>query len=88
MPAVPAYSVIFRRNTTYEYQLIIEDSGADPSKAKDVIRKLVEVDKVDAIVGGISIIGQITKPYATEARIAPVGASCLAAINSRINLYP
>jgi ABC-type branched-subunit amino acid transport system substrate-binding protein len=34
-----------------------------------VIRRVVSDDKVDAIVGGISLIGQETKPYATAARI-------------------
>jgi ABC-type branched-subunit amino acid transport system substrate-binding protein len=55
--------------TKYQYELVIRDSGPDPAKAKDVIRQVVSVDKVDAIVGGISLIGQVTKPYATQARI-------------------
>src|SRR5438067_222110 len=55
--------------TKYQYELVIRDSGPDPAKAKEVIRQVVSVDKVDAIVGGISLIGQVTKPYATRARI-------------------
>jgi len=55
--------------TRYRYELVIRDSGPDPAKAKDVIRRAVVEDKVDAIVGGISLIGQVTKPYATAARI-------------------
>ena len=57
------------KDTKYRYELVIRDSGPDPAKAKDVIRQVVNVDKVDAIVGGISLIGQVTKPYATAARI-------------------
>jgi ABC-type branched-subunit amino acid transport system substrate-binding protein len=57
------------KDTKYKYELVIRDSGPDPAKAKDVIRQVVTVDKVNAIVGGISLIGQVTKPYATKARI-------------------
>jgi ABC-type branched-subunit amino acid transport system substrate-binding protein len=57
------------KDTKYQYQLIIKDSGPDPAKAQDVIRRVIAEDKVDAIVGGISLIGQVTKPYATKARI-------------------
>jgi ABC-type branched-subunit amino acid transport system substrate-binding protein len=57
------------KNTKYRYELVVRDSGPDPARAKDVIRHVVDVDKVDAIVGGISLIGQVTKPFATEARI-------------------
>src|SRR5204862_5084222 len=57
------------RDTKYRYELVIRDSGPDPEKAKQVIRQVVNDDKVDAIVGGISLIGQETKPFATAARI-------------------
>ena len=57
------------RNTKYQYELVIRDSGPDPMKAKEVIRKVVTEDRVNAVVGGISLIGQVTKPYATAARI-------------------
>jgi ABC-type branched-subunit amino acid transport system substrate-binding protein len=57
------------RETKYRYELVIRDSGPDPEKARQVIRQVVNDDKVDAIVGGISLIGQETKPFATAARI-------------------
>src|SRR3989442_6598176 len=57
------------KDTKYRYELVIRDSGPDPAKARDVIRKVIADDKVDAIVGGISLIGQVTKTYATSARI-------------------
>ena len=57
------------KDTKYRYELVIRDSGPDPAKARDVINHVVRVDKVDAIVGGISLIGQVTKPFATKARI-------------------
>src|SRR2546428_1199136 len=57
------------KDTKYEYALVIRDSGPDPVKAEDVIRRVITEDKVDAIVGGISLIGQVTEPFATKARI-------------------
>ena len=57
------------KGTKYQYELVIGDSGPDPVKAEAVIRKVIMEDKVDAVVGGISLIGQVTKPYATRARI-------------------
>jgi len=57
------------RDTKYRYELVVRDSGPDPEKARQVIRQVVNDDRVDAIVGGISLIGQETKPYATAARI-------------------
>ncbi len=66
------------KDTKYRYELVVRDSGPDPEKAKDVIRQVVRVEKVDAIVGGISLIGQVTKPYATEARIPHL---CVCTVN-------
>src|SRR5207247_4027105 len=57
------------KDTKYRYELVNRDVGPDPEKARQVIRQDVNTDKVDAIVGGISLIGQETKPYATAARI-------------------
>ncbi|HEX2460419.1 MAG TPA: ABC transporter substrate-binding protein [Vicinamibacterales bacterium] len=57
------------KNTKYRYELVVKDSGPDPAKANDVISQVVNVDNVDAIVGGISLIGQVTKRYAATARI-------------------
>jgi ABC-type branched-subunit amino acid transport system substrate-binding protein len=66
------------QGTKYRYELVIRDSGPDPEKAKRVIRRVVNEDKVDAIVGGISLIGQETKPYATAARIPHL---CVCTVN-------
>jgi len=66
------------KDTKYRYELVIRDSGPDPENAKQVIRKVVSDDKVDAIVGGISLIGQKTKLYATAARIPHL---CVCTVN-------
>jgi ABC-type branched-subunit amino acid transport system substrate-binding protein len=55
--------------TRYRYQLLVRDSGPDPSRARAVIQQVVEEEKVAAVIGGISLIGQVTAPYAARARI-------------------
>ena len=58
------------KNTKYRYELVIEKSSIEsPVATKHAIQKLIKVDKVRAIVGGISLSGQIVKPYATVAKI-------------------
>jgi ABC-type branched-subunit amino acid transport system substrate-binding protein len=58
------------RGTRNTYQLVTVDVGSDPRQAGAAIRRAIQVDRVDAIVGGISLFGQVTKPFATAARIA------------------
>jgi len=68
------------KGTKYQYELVIRGVGADPAKAAAVIRQVVNEDKVDAIVGGISLIGLVTKPYATHARIPHICVCTVKAI--------
>jgi ABC-type branched-subunit amino acid transport system substrate-binding protein len=56
------------KNTAHPYELVIEEIPS-PDKAKPAIEKLIKIDKVDALVVGLSISGQIVKPYATAAKI-------------------
>lgn len=59
--------------TRYRYELVVRDPGADPAGARRVIEEVLRQDRVDArvdaVLGGISLIGQVTKPLATAARI-------------------
>jgi hypothetical protein len=57
------------RVTKYRYELLPVDVGSDPEKAGEAIARVVQRGQLDAIVGGISLFGQVTKPYATAARI-------------------
>ncbi len=59
-------------NTKNTYELIIEDSGTTPEQAESAIRKLIDVDHVHALLGGISKTGEIVKSYATAAKIPHV----------------
>lgn len=57
------------KGTRYKYELKIADSGPDPTKARDIVRNVIEGEKVDAVIGAVSLIGEVTKPFATKARI-------------------
>jgi ABC-type branched-subunit amino acid transport system substrate-binding protein len=55
--------------TRYRYQLVQVDVGSDPSGAGSAIARAIREEKLAAIVGGISLFGQVTKPFAAAARI-------------------
>ena len=57
------------RGTRYRYELVPVDTGVEPAAARAAIRRVVEGGRVDAVLGGISLFGQVTKPFATAARI-------------------
>jgi ABC-type branched-subunit amino acid transport system substrate-binding protein len=57
------------RGTRYRYQLVVVDVGEDPGRAAAAIRHAIREEKINAIVGGISLFGRVTKPLATAARI-------------------
>jgi ABC-type branched-subunit amino acid transport system substrate-binding protein len=73
-----------QRGTRYRYELVIRDVGSDPARARDVIRQVVEDDRVDAIVGGISLIGQVTQPFARQARIPHLCVCTVASIGDGV----
>ena len=68
------------RGTRYRYELVVRDVGGDPVKARDVIKQVIEVEKVDAVVGGISLIGQVTQPFARKGRIPHLCVCTVASI--------
>jgi hypothetical protein len=55
------------KNTTHRYELVIEEIQS-PDQAVPAIEKLIKIDNVDALIVGLSISGQIVKPYATAAK--------------------
>jgi len=56
------------KNTTNQYELVVEQI-ASPEMAEPTIKKLIQDDKVDALIVGMSMSGSIIKPYATAAKI-------------------
>ena len=57
------------RGTKYRYELVPVDVGEEPARARAAIERAINVERVDAIVGGISVFGAVTRPLATAARI-------------------
>jgi ABC-type branched-subunit amino acid transport system substrate-binding protein len=57
------------KHTKYRYELVVRDPGPEPRKARGVIEDAIENDRLDALLGGISLIGQVTGPLAADARI-------------------
>ena len=56
------------KDTTHQYELEIEEITS-PDKAEPAIEKLITTDKVSAVVVGLSMSGQVVKPYVTAAKI-------------------
>src|SRR2546428_7054741 len=56
------------KSTTHQYEVAIEEIPS-PDKAEPAIQKLIKIDKVDALIVGLSMSGQIAKTYATAAKI-------------------
>jgi ABC-type branched-subunit amino acid transport system substrate-binding protein len=72
------------RNTKYRYELVIRDSGPDPQKAGSIIRQVIAEDRIDAILGGVSLIGQVTQPLAFAARIPQLCVCTVTAIGDGV----
>jgi ABC-type branched-subunit amino acid transport system substrate-binding protein len=59
-------------DTKHKYELVVEDGGTTPEESQRAARRLVEKDGVDAIVGGISKVGEEVAPIATEAKVPQI----------------
>jgi ABC-type branched-subunit amino acid transport system substrate-binding protein len=57
------------QGTRYRYELIPVDVGENPAGARAAIQQAIANKRIDAIVGGISVFGAVTRPLATAARI-------------------
>jgi ABC-type branched-subunit amino acid transport system substrate-binding protein len=56
----------------HDYKLVVEDGGTTPEESRRAALRLVEEDKVAAIVGGISKVGQWVAPIAKEAGVPQI----------------
>jgi ABC-type branched-subunit amino acid transport system substrate-binding protein len=56
------------KDATHHYELLVEEI-ASPDKAEPAVEKLIKTDRVDAVVVGLSMSGEIVKPYAAAAKI-------------------
>ncbi|MFA6432244.1 MAG: ABC transporter substrate-binding protein [Candidatus Paceibacterota bacterium] len=56
-------------DTKYDYKLVIEDDGTNPATSASAAQKLVNIDKVRAIITTTSGTGNAVKPIATAAGV-------------------
>lgn len=56
------------KSTKHQYDVVIEEIPS-PDKAEPAIEKLIKIDRVDALIVGLSMSGEIAKAYATAAKI-------------------
>jgi len=59
----------------FEYQLIFEDDGLQSAKAATAAQKLIEIDKVDAIISTWSYGGTVVAPIAAKAEVLHFGVA-------------
>ncbi|MEK7208810.1 MAG: ABC transporter substrate-binding protein [Patescibacteria group bacterium] len=59
-----------------QYKLIIEDDGTNPTKSASAAQKLIEIDKVQAIISGTSGTAQAIKPLVANAGIVQICVAC------------
>jgi ABC-type branched-subunit amino acid transport system substrate-binding protein len=65
--------------TKNRYELVVVDTGTNAVQTRRAIQKLIGEHRVQAILGGISLPGQIIKGYATAAQIPHV---CVCSVSS------
>ncbi len=58
--------------TKNTYEFIVDDDGTNPAQSASAAQKLINVDKVDAIISMTSGTGNAIKPIATAAKIPHV----------------
>jgi len=65
-----------KKNLKYRYELVIEDDEMNPAKSASAAQKLINVDKVQALIVTTSATGQAAKPIAQTAKIPMICIVC------------
>lgn len=60
-------------DTKYKYSVVFEDTQVDPKSAATVAQKLIDIDKVDAIIDAYAPIGVTISPLTEKARVLHIG---------------
>ena len=59
-------------NTKYKYDFVFEDVQVDPKMAASAAQKLINIDKVDAIIDAYAPIGNTIAPIAEKAKVVHI----------------
>ena len=57
------------KNTKYKYELVWEDSQANPATAVSAVRKLINYDKIDVVLDMYSSVGLAVSPITNENKV-------------------
>ena len=61
------------QNTKYKYEVVFEDVQVDPKMAASAAQKLINIDKVDAIISAYAPIDNTIAPIAEKAQVVHIG---------------
>jgi branched-chain amino acid transport system substrate-binding protein len=61
------------QNTKYKYEVIFEDVQVDPKLAANAAQKLINIDKVDAIISAYAPVGNTIAPIAEKSQVVHIG---------------
>ncbi len=64
------------KDTNHAYELVIQDDGSNPGQAASAAQKLINIDKVQAIITSTSGTGNAVSPLAEKAKILHVCVGC------------
>jgi branched-chain amino acid transport system substrate-binding protein len=59
-------------NTKYNYELVFEDDAFSPKQAVSTVNKLINVDKVDALISFGSPVGNVVSPIAERSQVVHI----------------
>jgi len=62
--------------TKNKYEVIIEDDGTNPGQSASAAKKLIEIDKVKAIISATSGTGNAIKPLAAAGKVIQICIGC------------
>lgn len=78
-PLVKALELAVRdlpSDTKYSYEIVIEDDATNPAKSASAAQKLVQIDKVKAVISATSGTGNAVMPIITAAKIPQICVAC------------
>jgi ABC-type branched-subunit amino acid transport system substrate-binding protein len=64
------------KDTKHKYELVIQDDGTNPGTAASAAQKLINIDKVQAILTSTSGTGNAVSPLAEKAKIPHICIGC------------
>lgn len=59
-------------NTKYKYEIVFEDVQVDPKMAASAAQKLINIDRVDAIIDAYAPVGNTIAPIAEKAKVVHI----------------